>query len=82
VLAVALPLPLINKISDVRGIAAGTLHDTIGPAKLNHEVVAVLIVREKANCFVESEMRFHKPILAGLDWFVKYIYAKKVGISM
>lgn len=45
-LAVALPHPRLFEIDEVVGAALRALHDAIGPAKLNHDPLAVLEIRE------------------------------------
>src|SRR4051812_21482739 len=76
-LAVALPDPRFIQIGHVRRTATRALHNAIGPAVLNHERLAVLVVGKELNGFEKVHVSGHVVRLQESAWSVKYIYAEK-----
>jgi hypothetical protein len=66
VLAVAFPYARFVEIDDMAGIAARTAHNTVWPAKLNHEFAAIVVVFEVDNRFSECVSKFHKQDISNL----------------
>jgi hypothetical protein len=59
VLAVAFPNARLFEIDDVIGITSQAPHNTVRPAKLNHEFVTVIVVFEVDNRFSKCASKFH-----------------------
>jgi hypothetical protein len=75
VFCVALPNPLFGKIGHLLRFAARALHNAIAPPELDHELPAMLELREPDDCVPESAWRFHEPNMPESRWNVKYISA-------
>ena len=85
VLAVTFPHAGFLQIHEVIGLASRTTHDAIWPAKLSHELAAVLIVLKVDQRFLKGG-GFHESSMPDYHWSVKYIvtlifHAKHVGIN-
>jgi len=72
---IALPHTLFRKPCELIRSAARALHDTIGPAQSNHELAAMVEVREPEDCVSESIWRFHVMSMRRKLWNVKYVIA-------
>lgn len=70
---VALPDPPLFKVSDFLSAARRALHDAIRPAELDHELTAILELREVQNCVPKSSVCAHEFSVRSIAWDVKYI---------
>src|SRR4051794_38354419 len=59
--SVALPYAGIGKVGDMLGTAVRTTHRAVRPAKLHHELFAVLVFCEVEDCGLKGAGRFHEP---------------------
>src|SRR5208283_3905056 len=71
--AVALPYASLGKVCYLFGVAVRALHLAVRPAKFYHRPVAVLVIREVDDGFLECFYAFHAPNIGHLSRYVKYI---------
>ena len=73
-LAIALPHSRFRKIAHVIRAALWATHDAIGPAKLHHELFAVLEVGKVYNCLLKGlGFGVHESSMAEDLWSVKLV---------
>jgi hypothetical protein len=70
---VALPYAGLGKVGYFLRSASWAGHFAIGPAKLYHELVAVLVVAEVDDCLLKCLYAVHAVNIRLLPWYVKYI---------
>jgi len=71
---VALPHPVFSEKGHLRGATVGALNHAIGPAHLNHDLLAVLEIAEVDDGFLESlKSAAHGSIMRQNGRYVKYI---------
>jgi hypothetical protein len=78
-LRIALPDAGLFKIGDVIGAATRAFDNAIRPTQFDHELSAMLEVREPDHRVSESVWRFHKPSMQQEARYVNYIIAKSSG---
>jgi len=70
---VALPHAILGEVCDLIGSTARTLNLSVRPAELHHQLVAVVVIGEVDDGFLECVYAVHEPIIGLLAWYVKYI---------
>jgi len=73
---VALPHATLCKVCDLFGSARRTLHLPVRPAEINHELSAMLEIREVDYRVSEGGVVAHKPSMRLKSWDVNYIIAQ------
>jgi hypothetical protein len=78
---VALPYTSLDKPRNPFGTAPRAFHDAIRPSKFNHELAAMLEIREVDDCVSEGVggFAFHDQSMLFLLGYVKYIIAKLIA---